>query len=162
MAKPVGMRRREARGHGQLNVRREMTHQEACEQLSSDYAAFGDLAFTLQPVIDAYAAQHADRGTKPITLFFALVGLCLRVEKGLSGRQVQRMHQLLAQRKQSWPIIEIPAQGAGAISAVDVVARGIGAERDAAVDPWCASVWSLYRGSHELVRREMRTRGIAV
>src|SRR5438067_3221775 len=50
----------------------------------------------LQHVVDAYAAQTARASTKPITLAFALVGLYLHLEKNQTGKQVQRVHMLLA------------------------------------------------------------------
>lgn len=138
-----------------------MTEREAHDQLSSDYAASGDLSFTLQHVVDAYAAQHATRDTKPITLFFALVGLYLRVQTRFSGRRVQYIHQLLARRKQGWPAIP-PAAQKGTVSALDVVAEPIGPARDEAVDKWCESVWNLYSSSHSVIVRGLHDRGIDV
>jgi len=138
----------------------KIAEQEAYDHLSSNYAMDGNSAFTLQHVVDAYAAQQATSASKPIALFFALVGLCLRVEKGLTGKQVQHVHQLLARRKQDWPRIEIPQSRGGSISAIDVVGKSVGSERDAAVDRWCTEVWNMYRESHETIRREMRARGL--
>lgn len=139
-----------------------LTEREAYDRLSSDYAIYGDPAFTLQHVVDAYAAQHADDGGKPITLFFALVGLYLRVEKGLTGKQVQHLHQLLARRKQDWSRIDIPQQREKSLTAIDVVGKPTGSERDVVVDRWCAEVWNLYQKSHKTVHREMRARGLNV
>jgi hypothetical protein len=138
-----------------------MTEQEAHDHLSSDYAESGDINFTLQHVIDAYAAQRATAQTKDISVFFALAGLCLRVEKRLSGREVQHVHQLLTRRKQIWPHIELPEQR-GAVTATDVMGKPIGPERDSAVDTWCESVWTAFQASHGTIRREMRKRGIDV
>jgi len=138
-----------------------VTVHEAYDQLSSDYAASGDLGFTTQHVVDAYIAQYATEETKPISVFFALVGLCLRVEKRFSGRTVQHIHRLLARRKQDWPMIEPPRPGPS-MSALDVIAEPFGLERDEAVDRWCESVWELYCPSHDMIRREMRNRGIDV
>src|SRR5262245_46349212 len=60
----------------------------------------GREGFVLQHVVDAYGAQTADDATKPIRLVFALVGLYLRVERGFSGHEVQRVHMLMGRRKQ--------------------------------------------------------------
>src|SRR5262249_34900967 len=54
--------------------------------------AHGDPSFIHQHVVDAFAAQNSGEHDKPIRLTFALVGLYLHVERGLSGRQVQRAH----------------------------------------------------------------------
>jgi hypothetical protein len=48
--------------------------------------------FIHQFLVDAYAAQTADEQTKPIELVFALAGLYLHIEKGFTGREVQRAH----------------------------------------------------------------------
>jgi hypothetical protein len=49
----------------------------------------GRPGFTLQHVVDAFAAQSANEHSKPIGVVFGLVGLYLRVEKQLSGRQMR-------------------------------------------------------------------------
>ena len=51
-----------------------------------------DPSFIHQYAVDAFAAQHADHDTEPITLAFALVRLYPRIERTHSGRQVQRVH----------------------------------------------------------------------
>jgi hypothetical protein len=110
----------------------------------------GGAAFILQHVVDAFAAQTATSATKPIGLVFALVGLYLHVEKQFSGRQVQRVHMQLGQRKRQWPVIAIP-RDRGNMSALDVMAVPAGADRDLAIDGWCRSVWAAFRDSHETI-----------
>ena len=88
-------------------------------------------------------AQTADENTKPIGLTFALVGLYLHVEKHAAGRDVQRVHMILAREKRSWPTFTLPA-GRGSMTAKDVLAAPPGAERDAAIHAWCASVWKPF------------------
>jgi hypothetical protein len=112
----------------------------------------GDPEFIHQHVVDAYMAQHADEGTKPIGLTFALVGLYLHVERGFSGRQVQRAHMTLAKRKRDWPSFALPRER-GDITVADVMASPEGPERDEAIHRWCASVWSAYRDSEEEIAR---------
>ena len=58
-------------------------------------------AFIHQHVVDAFAAQRATEQTKPIGLTFALAGLYLHVEKGFSGKQVQRAHMDMGRRKRT-------------------------------------------------------------
>lgn len=117
-----------------------------------------DPAFIHQYVVDAFAAQCADPRTKPITLTFALVGLYLAVERGYTGRQVQRVHTLLARRSRAWPPFALPEQR-GSVRVADVMAAEPGPERDAAIRRWCASVWGAYAESRgaivELLEAEL-------
>lgn len=138
-----------------------MTSQEAYEQLTLEYMELANSDFYLQHVSDAYAAQLADASTKPITLLFSLVGLHLRVEKRLTGRQIQHLHQLLARRKEQWPQITLPEER-GAITVIDVVQRHERVTREAAIDTWCASVWEAYRHSRPVVLEFLREHGIQV
>ena len=54
--------------------------QGAYEELQYYTLGHGDHTFIHQHAVDAWAAQHADHNTKPITLAFALVGLYLSGE----------------------------------------------------------------------------------
>src|SRR5437899_12817476 len=67
-----------------------------------------DPAFIHQYVVDAFAAQRADAQTKAITLTFALVGLYLHIERNYSGKDVQRVHSLLARHRRPWPTFTLP------------------------------------------------------
>ena len=117
-----------------------------------------DPSFIHQYVVDAFAAQHADTRSKPITLTFALVGLCLHVERKQTGKQVQRVHTLLARRRKDWPQFDLPIQRGG-LTVSDVVGSAAGPVRDDMIDKWCASVWETYRGSRdkiiELIQAEL-------
>jgi hypothetical protein len=121
---------------------------------------YGDPAFVHQHVVDAFAAQEADDRTKPIALTFALVGLYLRVEQGRSGRQVQRVHMRLAQRKRQWPTFSLP-RARGAITAADVLNAAPGRERDEAIDAWCRSVWNAFCENRALVVTLLNEYGIS-
>lgn len=112
--------------------------------------AHGDPAFIHQHVVDAFAAQHADENDKPIKLTFALVGLYLHVEKGLTGREVQLAHMALGRKKQAWPTFSLPGER-GTVTVSDVVAVPAGPGRDAMIHEWCISVWSAYAGSRSTV-----------
>ena len=118
-----------------------------------------DPGFIHQHVVDAFAAQTADEHTKPIALTFALIGLYLHVEKQLSGRQIQRLHMRLARRKRSWPVFALPSDR-GTITVAEVAAAPAGAERDHAIDAWCASVWGAFHASQQTVTDLLRTHGI--
>lgn len=120
-----------------------------------------DPSFIHQHVVDAYAAQHADAGTKRISLAFALVGLYLHVEQQLTGAQVQKVHVQLARKKRQWPRLDLP-EGRGTITAREVVAAPPGPERDQAIDAWCAAVWTAFAGSRPDVIELLRQHGIHV
>jgi hypothetical protein len=132
---------------------------QAYEELQCDTLARGDRAFVHQHVVDAWAAQHADSNTKPIGLAFALVGLYLHVERGFSGRQVQRVHMVLSRRGRSWPSFPLPGER-GAVTAVEVMAAPDGADRDGAIDAWCASVWAAFGESHRAVAELLEQYGV--
>src|SRR5689334_48673 len=104
----------------------------------------GRPGFILQHVVDAYAVQTATASTKPIAVVFGLVGLYLRVECRFSGREVQLAHMQLGKTRRDWPKLDLPA-ARGSITAADVLAAPPGADRDAAIDAWCRSVWEACR-----------------
>ncbi|MFO0892775.1 MAG: DUF5946 family protein, partial [Isosphaeraceae bacterium] len=83
--------------------------QRFCHELSLYTLAHGDAFFIHQVTVDAYAAQHAGPSSKPITVAFALIGLCLLIERGHTGKAVQRAHMRLANRSKRWPSFDAPA-----------------------------------------------------
>lgn len=117
--------------------------QAAYDALAAYTLTLGDPAFIHQHVVDAFAAQHATEATKPITVAFALIGLYLHVERGLTGRQVQRAHMMLARRSRTWPVFRLP-ETRGAMTAADVLAAPAGPARDRAISSWSGVVWSAY------------------
>jgi hypothetical protein len=118
----------------------------------------GDPAFIHQHVVDAFTAQHADERTKPIGLTFALIGLYLHVERGFSGREVQRVHMALAKQKRAWPPFALP-EHRGSITVIDVTAAAPCAERDDAIDRWCVSVWGAFASHRDTVIALLREHG---
>jgi len=126
------------------------SEQDAYNELQCYTLAHGGGTFIHQHVVDTWAAQHADERTKPIALTFALVGLYLHLERGFTGRQVQRAHMALARYRRGWPSFDLPHER-GSISAAHVMAVPPGPERDQAIDAWCASVWKAFRASHDAV-----------
>lgn len=132
---------------------------EAYHALQGYTLALGDFAFVHQHVVDAWAAQHADEATKPIGLTFALIGLYLHLEKGLSGRQVQRIHMQLGRRKETWPSFALPRER-GAVTAIQVMAAPEGPARERAIDAWCGSVWEAFGESRQAVVELLTRYGI--
>ena len=120
----------------------------------------GDATFIHQHVVDAFAAQRANAQTKPIAVAFSLAGLYLHVEKGFSGRQVQRAHMQLARQKRAWPTFVLPADR-GALTAFDVMKAPARAERDAAIQKWCTSVWDSFAANRNTIVEFLGPYGLA-
>ena len=110
-----------------------------------------DPSFLHQHVVDAYAAQHAAPDSKPIGVAFSLIGLCLHVERGFTGKQVQQVHMRLAQRKRVWPSFPLP-KDRGSMTCMDVLARPEGPQRNEAISAWCRSVWDAFAEAQPSVR----------
>jgi Family of unknown function (DUF5946) len=113
--------------------------------------AHGDPAFIHQHVVDAYGAQHVRPSASTIGAAFTLAGLYLAVERNFTGRQVQRMHMLMASASKQWPRFD-PPDGAGPITVAAVLAVEAGPPRDEAILRWCASVWAAWSAEHGRVR----------
>lgn len=107
--------------------------------------------FIHQHAVDAYTAQRADEHTKPIAITFALAGLYLFLEKGYTGRQVQKAHVEMSNHKQTWPSFKLPNHR-GEITVQVVLASRPGDERDAMIKTWCTSVWEACSENHDKIR----------
>lgn len=105
--------------------------------------------FIHQYIVDAFAAQTADKETKPIKITFALLGLYLFLQKNYTGRQVQLAHMEIAKVKGRvvWPKIILP-EDRGAITVTDVLHIPPGRKRDNMIKKWCESIWDSYSESH--------------
>ena len=132
---------------------------DAYHELSAYTLGHGSPSFIHQHVVDAWVAQHAVEGGKPIGLTFALAGLYLHLERGFSGRQVQRAHMEMGRRKREWPRFAMPAER-GSITAIEVMAAPEGPERDSAIDDWCRSVWHAFAASRPAIEALVRAYGI--
>ncbi len=107
--------------------------------------------FIHQYVVDAFGAQCAGGGSKPIQVAFALIGLHLHLDRGYDGRQVQLAHMSLARRRRSWPLFAAPGER-GSVRVADVADAAPGPDRDRAIERWMACVWSAWHASHAAVR----------
>jgi hypothetical protein len=128
-------------------VAAEDPEQTQYHELSQYTLSHPDPAFIHQYVVDAIAAQRADAHTKPVTLTFALIGLYLQIERNYTGKNIQRVHMLLARHRKQWPTFPLP-EHRGEIRVSDVLAAPPGPARDAMINTWSASVWQAYRASH--------------
>ena len=117
----------------------------------SYYTLAHDSTFIHQHAVDAYGAQHVRRSRSTIGAAFSLAGLYLAVERGLTGRQVQKMHMLMASRSKAWPRFE-PPQDVGRLTVADVLAAPPGRVRDEALVRWCGTVWAAWSSEHDRVR----------
>lgn len=106
-----------------------------------------DPRFIHQHAVDAWAAQKADKHSKPIQVAFALIGLHLYLTEGYSGTEVQMAHVLLAKQGVEWPPFEPPTER-GEITVVDVVRAAPGLARDRMIGLWARSVWEAWRPVH--------------
>ena len=76
---------------------------QAYSDLMCNTVAKQDSEFIHQHAVDAYAAQHAGGTTRTITVAVGLIGLYLALEKGCTGKQVQRAHMRIAKICKEWP-----------------------------------------------------------
>ncbi|HVT98820.1 MAG TPA: DUF5946 family protein [Acidobacteriaceae bacterium] len=134
------------------------SEQELFDELSFYTLAHGDPAFIHENAADAWRAQQANETTKPMAVVFAVMGLYLYIEKGFTGKQVQRAHMRMARGRRSWPQLALPTER-GRITVADVVAAKPGMERDAMIRRWCEAVWETWQESRpqimELARAEL-------
>jgi hypothetical protein len=126
-----------------------------CHQKYSELSAYTlnkqDIDFIHQHAVDAYSAQHAGSGMKTITVAFSLIGLYYAVERGYTGKQVQRVHMLLSRRKFDWPPLPVPDKPYS-LTVNDVLQEKPGKNRDAMLREWMRDVWLCWEHQHEWIR----------
>jgi len=125
--------------------------QEKFYELSYYTLSHKDPAFIHQHIVDAYGAQHADENSKPVAVYFTLMGLYLYLEKNYTGRQVQLAHMKVAKNKKGWLKFNLP-KSRGEITVSDVLNIPPGKNRDEMIRKWCVSVWDVYKEIQEKVR----------
>lgn len=125
-------------------------------ELSYYTLAHRDPAFIHQHLVDAYGAQHVRQSKSTIGAAFALAGLYLAAERGLSGRQVQKMHMRMAASPKQWPRFE-PPEDVGPLTVADVLKVEPGPARDQELMRWVASVWTAWSSEQNRVREMVGT-----
>ena len=133
-----------------------MTDEELYNELAYYTLSHSDPSFIHQHVVDAYAAQYASKKTKSIQLVFALVGLYLYVDKGFTGRQVQKAHMQLAKRRKNWETPPFP-RCRGTIAISDVMTAPAGRQRDLLIREWCISVWNAWSEERDQIVTLVKT-----
>ena len=117
-------------------------------ELGGHTLSLGDPEFLHQHVVDSYAAQHAGGPAKPIGVAYGLIGLCLHLEHGLNGREVQRVHMRIPRR--DWPSVEPPTP-TWDVTVRDVLDADSKAGRHSLIERWASSVWQAWGPEHEWV-----------
>jgi hypothetical protein len=125
-----------------------MTNLESYHELMYYTLSHRDERFIHQHIVDAYAAQMADPGTKPITIIFALAGLYLFLEKNYTGKQVQNAHIQMAKKPKDFGPVILPEKR-GAVTVKHVLDKAPGAERDDMIRQWCVSVWAAFASQRD-------------
>ncbi|MFN8341579.1 MAG: DUF5946 family protein [Cyclobacteriaceae bacterium] len=119
-------------------------------ELTAYSLSLGDPYFIHQIAVDTYAAQHHLESFAAVRTNFALIGLCLVVEHGYTGRQVQQVHMELP--KQAWPVC-VNSSPIGSVTVKDVIDCTAGMERFDIIHEWAESVWSAWTAEHERIRQ---------
>lgn len=112
-----------------------------------------------QTCVDAYGAQHVGPDSRPIGVAFALNGLYLVFERGLTGVQAREAHGYLANTVSSWPHFDPPGS-AGDVTVFDVAMAEDADDHIARVERWGRAVWDAWRHVHaevaEMTDRQLR------
>ena len=128
---------------------------QACWELYGELAAYTTTRgrdFIHQHAVDAYQAQHAVRSATNIGPAFSLIGLCMALERGATGLEVQRAHMHMARLRRDWPPLDFPAQSS-ALTVCDVLDAEPGDDRDEALMRWCRAVWDSWGHAHAWTRK---------
>jgi hypothetical protein len=105
--------------------------------------------FIHQHVVDAYAAQHSGGITKNIATIYALIGLCLMIDHGLTGKQVQKVHMRMPKRK--WEKLDAPTDYKW-MTIRDVLEAKNSSERRVLIRQWAISVWDSWGQYHDYIQ----------
>ena len=115
--------------------------------------------FIHQHAVDAFAVQHLGEDTKIIKATYGLLGLCLYLEHGFSGKEVQHVHVKLSSDKSDWPNIQYPIQQI-AYSIQTILNAPEGKHRDQEIRNWCELIWKAHQANQQPVRDWLKRRGI--
>jgi CTP:molybdopterin cytidylyltransferase MocA len=115
---------------------------------------FSDMRYGVvhRQTVDTYASQHpgTDGRRERQSVALHLIGLCHWLEHGLSGLELNRITQDLAEGDRDWPWLEPPA--AYAMTVRDVLRATTPVEHVATVRRWAEAVWAAWEPHQALVR----------
>src|SRR5438874_6958054 len=120
-------------------------------ELAAQTLRLADRAFPHQHAVDAYTAQHIGADTRPISAVFALLGLCMAVERGSTGRQVQLAHMKLGRARCDWPRL-LPETSAFEITVEDVLRIAPGRPRLLRIRDWMECTWKAWAHEQQRIR----------
>ena len=103
--------------------------------------------FLHQHVVDTYGAQHVSEEAPALMTAFALIGLHLWLERGYTGKQIQATHGRIARVRKNWPRFETPHRD-WTMTMLNPLEAPEGPARDAAIEDWARSVWSVWAPLH--------------
>jgi hypothetical protein len=135
-------------GEPHFNASREC--EELCMRLSVYTISLQDPEFLHQHAVDAYEASHGGGKTKAITVVFGLIGLYLALEKGYTGKEVQRAHMELARQNKDWPLL-VPPHETPMVSILEVVQAKEGNERNQKMMEWARAIWQTWEKDHQFI-----------
>lgn len=127
-----------------------MNKQDLYNELAVYTLAHPSPNFIHQHIVDAFAAQYANEKTKWITIYFALIGLYLYVEKSYTGKEIQLEHIRLSNKKKEFLPFTLP-KNRGNFTIEDVLKKEQGIERDKAIEIWCKEIWEAYESCKSFI-----------
>ena len=119
-------------------------------KLSAKTMSLHDTEFIHQTAIDSYQAQHAGGINKNISVAFGLIGLYLALERGYSGREVQKAHMVLANRFKDWPKFEPPTRE-WQMTVQDILQAKSDSEYREKIRLWAKSVWEKWQSDRDRI-----------
>lgn len=129
--------------------------QEKYNELSIYTLSLNNKEFIHQHIVDAFTAQNADGNIKNITLFFAVIGLYLYIEKGFNGKEIQDLHTKIANSKKELPKLKIPKEKAS-ITVSEVLEARPGIERNEKIKEWSRSVWKIFKNQKDIIENFLK------
>lgn len=144
------------------SVHRRRNASGACWALYGEVAGYelahlAELGRFHQLMVDTYGAQHAGPSVPAIGTAFALIGLKLALEEGMSGIQVRSAHQYLASEFRTWPFFVRPPREAG-ITVFDVAGAESVEDHARLVTRWASDVWASWSSARDAVARLVEER----
>lgn len=105
-----------------------------------------------QPLVDAYAVQHAGGAHPPASVDTHLVALHLVLERAVPASAIPPLLQRLASSVDDWPVFD-PPRDRGRMTILDVALADDPVVHIETVEAWARQVWATWRPHHPAVAR---------